>query len=101
MFKKIVVPLDGSEIAEAILPFVQEIAKESGAEMVLVTAVQPVAVWDTTVTVTTLEKEVQSAVDYLKGVMDKVPGKQRCRVARGESAEAILEAAQQENADLI
>lgn len=101
MFKKILVPLDGSETAEAILPFVQVIASQTGAEIALVTAVQPVAVWDTTVTVTTLEKEESSAVDYLKGVMAKVPGKQKCRVARGEAAEAILEAADEESADLI
>lgn len=101
MFKKILVPLDGSETAEAILPFVQEIASHTAAEIVLLTAVQAVAVWDTTVTVTTLEKEETSAVEYLEGVMTKVPGKQRCRVARGESAEAILEAADEEDADLI
>lgn len=101
MFKKILVPLDGSETAEAILPFVQEIASHTDAEIVLMTAVQPVAVWDTTITVTVLENEESSAVDYLKQAMTKVPGKQRCRVVRGEAAEAILEAADEESADLI
>jgi nucleotide-binding universal stress UspA family protein len=101
MFAKILVPLDGSETAEAILPFVQEIATHTGGGIVLMTAVQPVAVWDTTVTVTVLENEESSAVDYLKGVMAKVPGKQTCRVVRGEAAEAILEAADEESADLI
>lgn len=101
MFKKILVPLDGSETAEAILPFVEEIALRASAEIVLMTAVQPVAVWDTTVTVTVLENEESSAVDYLKQVMAKIPGKQRCHVVRGEAAEAILEAADEEAADLI
>jgi len=101
MFKKILVPLDGSETAEAILPFVEEIASQARAEIIVMTAVQPVAVWDTTVTVTVLENEESSAVDYLKQVMAKIPGKQSCRVARGEAAEAILEAADEEAADLI
>jgi nucleotide-binding universal stress UspA family protein len=101
MFKKILVPLDGSETAEAILPWAQEIASRSGGQIALMNAVQPVAVWDTTVTLTTMENEEASAVEYLKSVMAKVPGKQTCRVARGEAAEAILEAAAAENADLI
>jgi nucleotide-binding universal stress UspA family protein len=101
MFKKILVPLDGSETAEAVLPFVEEIAARAGAEIVLMTAVQPVAVWDSTITVTVLENEEASAVDYLKQVMAKIPGKQKSRVVRGEAAEAILEGADEESADLI
>ena len=79
MFKKILVPLDGSETAEAILPFVEEIASQARAEIIVMTAVQPVAVWDTTVTVTVLENEESSAVDYLKQVMAKIPGIQAMR----------------------
>jgi len=101
MFTKILIPLDGSETAEAIVPFVQEIAAHTGAEVILMTAVQPVAVWDTTVTVTVLENEEASAVDYLKQVMARIAGKQKCRVVRGEAAEAILEASDEEAADLI
>ena len=39
MFKRILVPLDGSSLAEAILPQVQELAKTLGAELFLVRAV--------------------------------------------------------------
>ncbi len=35
MFKKILVPLDGSRLSEAILPHVSQLAKSSGAEVVL------------------------------------------------------------------
>ncbi len=35
MFKKILVPLDGSELAEAVLPQVRSIAQCTGAEIVL------------------------------------------------------------------
>jgi nucleotide-binding universal stress UspA family protein len=38
MFKRILVPLDGSSLAEAILPQVQDLAKALGAELFLVRA---------------------------------------------------------------
>lgn len=35
MYKKILVPLDGSELAEAVLPHAEALAKSEGAEIVL------------------------------------------------------------------
>ncbi len=43
MFKKILVPLDGSQLAEAILPEVESLAKTFGAEVVLIRAHMPSA----------------------------------------------------------
>ena len=40
MYKRIVVPLDGSKIAEAVLPHAQELAKALDAELVLLRVVQ-------------------------------------------------------------
>ena len=40
MYKKILVPLDGSELAEKVLPHVAGLAKGSGAEVTLATVVQ-------------------------------------------------------------
>jgi nucleotide-binding universal stress UspA family protein len=37
MIKKILVPLDGSKLAESVLPFVLEIAKKMGTEVAMVT----------------------------------------------------------------
>jgi nucleotide-binding universal stress UspA family protein len=39
MFKKILVPLDGSELSESILPHVSELAKSLGAQVVLLRVV--------------------------------------------------------------
>jgi nucleotide-binding universal stress UspA family protein len=39
MFKKILVPLDGSQLSEAILPHVSELAKSLGAQIVLLRVV--------------------------------------------------------------
>jgi len=40
MYKKILVPLDGSELAEKVLPHAVALAKGSGAEVTLLTVVQ-------------------------------------------------------------
>ena len=39
MFEKLVVPLDGSDLAEAVLPIATELAKGLGATMILVQAI--------------------------------------------------------------
>jgi nucleotide-binding universal stress UspA family protein len=42
MYKKILVPLDGSQLAEAVLPHAEALAKSEGAEIVLLSvAVTP------------------------------------------------------------
>ena len=44
MYKKIIVPLDGSELAECVLPHVESIAKSSGTEeVILITVTERVA----------------------------------------------------------
>lgn len=101
MFKKILVPLDGSEIAEAILPFVQEIAKQTQGQIVLTTAVESSGVWDATASVQVLDKEEQAANDYLKNKAAIIGSAVTGRVTRGEAAEAILTVAEDEKADLI
>ena len=101
MFKKILVPLDGSETAAAILPFVEEIAKQAGAEIVLVTAVQQVGVWDAALTLQVMDKEEAAAVQYLGDQAQKLAGSVRSRVVQGDAASAILSTADDEKADLI
>lgn len=41
MFEKILVPLDGSDVAETVLPYVEEIAAKSRSEVVLMTVSDP------------------------------------------------------------
>jgi nucleotide-binding universal stress UspA family protein len=101
VFKKILVPLDGSQIAEAILPFAQEIAQKAGAEMLLVTAVQQVGVWDATLSLQVMDKEEQAATQYLTDLAIKLGGNVNSRVLHGDAAEAVLTAADSEKADLI
>lgn len=101
MFKKILVPLDGSETAEAILPFAQEVANKCGAELLLVTAVAQVGVWDAALTLQVMEKEGQIAGEYLAEQAAKLGGNVKTSVLQGDAAEAILSEAEKANADLI
>jgi len=41
MYEKILVPLDGSKRAEAILPHVKDIARQFDSEIILITVVEP------------------------------------------------------------
>ena len=102
MFKKILVPLDGSETAEAILPFVREIAQRTDGELIVATAVQQVGVWDATLTLQVMEKEEEMAQQYLGdkvGELTAAGCKAQPRVTRGDAAEAILSLADEEEVD--
>ncbi len=44
MYERILVPLDGSEVAEAILPFVEKIAGPVDAQVILFRVVEPLSV---------------------------------------------------------
>ncbi len=43
MFKTIMVPLDGSNAAEIVFPYVEEIAARSGSEIILASVSEPTA----------------------------------------------------------
>jgi len=101
LFKKILVPLDGSEAAEAVIPFAREIAGRSGGEVVLVTAVQQVGVWDATLSVQVVEREEESAKEYLNEIIGRNGTGLTAKTVQGDAAEAILSAAKEESADLI
>ncbi len=104
MFRKILVPLDGSKIAEAVIPFAREIAARSDAELLFVTVVQQVSVWDAALSLQVLKRESEIAADYLATVERDVSGegqKVATRVLAGDAAEAVLAAADDGGVDLI
>jgi nucleotide-binding universal stress UspA family protein len=104
LIKRVLVPLDGSELSESILPFAAEIAERAGAEILLVTAVQPVGVWDATATAINWEREEKAAKDYIRTVEQRMTAQGhnvRSRAFSGDAAEVILDAAEKEEADLV
>jgi nucleotide-binding universal stress UspA family protein len=102
--KKILIPLDGSETAEAVVPFVLEIASQTGASIALVTAVQQVGIWDATLTLQVMEREEELAQQYLDEQalqLRNAGASAEVQVVRGEAADCILSAAESSGADLI
>jgi len=103
MIKRILVPLDGSDLAESTLPYVEQIATKTGAEVLLLTSVfqddswagHPAPVdhkWVPLIQ-TYLESKAQEL--RAKGIAAKND------IASGPAAEAILARVADENVDLI
>jgi nucleotide-binding universal stress UspA family protein len=107
MYKKILVPLDGSKLAEQILPHVKTIAKAVGGRAILVRAV-PVHTEFLLEAPRESKKWVETAqaraASYLQNVakgLEKAGVKTKAEVLPGEPAAQILSAAEKENVDLI
>jgi len=114
MFEKVLVPLDGSERAEAIIPWVQDLAEKHGSEVTLLRVIDPMP------TVTDMSAmggpmAVQMAQDYVREeqaasekYLDQLGQRFRDigqtvhhKIAYGAVAETILEVANEDNVDLI
>ena len=102
-FRKILVPLDGSECAENILPKVEKLASDLKASVALLR----VAYAHTFPGVDTTEAEVKvvrEAEEYLRKVEERLKAKGfsvDSHVRYGMEAEEILDHAAQEDIDLI
>ncbi len=109
MYKRILVPLDGSELAERILPHVKAIAKGTETEVLLLRAVAapvigPPAIASPAEAKKWIEDERAQAAKYLEGVAKRLKDeglKTKVEVLQGDAAVEALMAAEQQNEDLI
>jgi nucleotide-binding universal stress UspA family protein len=110
MFKTILVPLDGSKRAEAILPHVEDLARRYRAEVVFLQIVEPPPViagiegvmWPPPEReVEQWTKEAESYLAALQRDYDKKGIKARTYVGHGPVVQTIINAAEREEADLI
>lgn len=111
MYKKILVPLDGSLRAEAILPHVEQLAQWSGASLVLMRVVEPTPIvvdpYDPQPAFPfqdDLERQAVEVDTYLAGVAANLAEKgitAERKILRGPIVESILQVADDEQADLI
>ena len=111
MYKKILVPLDGSELAECVLPHVESIAGGCGAASVVFLRVLDTYVPSATYATIneSLIKEIEAgnekgARDYLDGVVRRVKLdsiKVKTELIKGRPAESIAEYATANDIDLI
>lgn len=110
MYNTILVPLDGSQRAEKILPHVEALAQKFGSKLVLVQVVEPVAPlvspYESLPFYTPFEVDhmIEMAKAYLSDVQAKLVDKgiqaESC-VENGPVVFSILSAATREQADLI
>ena len=111
MYGTILVPLDGSKRAEAILLHVEELAQRSSAKVIFIQVVEPVRtvggpggglpgiLYQQRVEQQT--GQAQSYLSALQGEFREKGIKARTRVTHGPVVEAIIKAAAREGADLI
>jgi nucleotide-binding universal stress UspA family protein len=110
MYQKIVVPLDGSMRAEAILPHVEELAHRFGSQVILVRVVElspPIGAVERAYSILRqrdLNQQIREAEAYLSAMQGEFREKGiavRTRVAYGPVVSAIVHTADDEQADLI
>jgi len=109
MYKRVLIPLDGSELAEAILPFAEQVAGPLDAEVVLVRVVEAVSAAEAIAlagvvapdTFAVREMEAKRYLHEVERRLSKKGLRVRTRIALGPPAEAILGAVQTSVADLI
>jgi nucleotide-binding universal stress UspA family protein len=104
MISKILVPLDGSRTAEAVLPLVAHLAKAHKAEVELMTVITPVAIWDAAASMINWNAEEEAARDYIRAKtieLREAGLTAHSTVAFGPAAYAIYDAAKTKSIDFI
>jgi nucleotide-binding universal stress UspA family protein len=109
MYKRLLVPLDGSELAEIALPYAEEIARHLGSEIILVNVRTPTENLDKPEHRAYLSKMVATTEQNIKKSPALKPG-EKVKVASAivgspglltHPAEQILDYAEKENINLI
>lgn len=110
MFKKILVPLDGSPLAEYALTPAFDLAMQNASELIVLNAVEiePIVMPEPTIAIHAIEEELAQTRTrreaYLKSIIRRVmlPSiKPRIVQKFGNPAQVILETAAEEEVDLI
>jgi nucleotide-binding universal stress UspA family protein len=111
MFKKILVPLDGSLLAEKALPYATWLSKQSGAQIVLLRVVPSAVIAPARYSIAEADswlarqsQERRDAEEYLAVMMqrsDLQPLHPQPLIYEGEAAEVIVRAAKHLDVDAI
>jgi nucleotide-binding universal stress UspA family protein len=108
MYEKILVPLDGSELAERAVRHAEEVARGTGAEILLLQAVYiPMPIVPEAVLIAggkVVEEAAREAAEYLEKMAASLRAdgfKVRAMVQERPPADAILHVADREEVDVI
>jgi nucleotide-binding universal stress UspA family protein len=118
MFETVLIPLDGSELAEAAIEPAREIAEKFGSTVLLVRSIDPVThliatqapgVFESPASAEAnvelmeqvVDAERDEATKYLEAIRARLGGRSEYLVIEGQAGDAIVKAAKDRNADLI
>lgn len=108
MYKKILVPLDGSTVAEGVLPHAKSLAYSEGAELILLTvAANPAMDYlfsDPGIAETTVQEQVEKSKAYISTIENDLHSagfKVSTLMRVGSVAEVILSVAEELQVDAI
>ena len=110
MFKRIIVPLDGSTRAERAIPVAARIARASEGSIILLRIVtMPLEIGSQVIplsgfSTTTLDDDINAATNYLAAIAsyDELDGiGLKMKVLTGSAAQKILDGVEEEQADLV
>lgn len=110
MYKTILVPLDGSNRAETILPYVEELAHRFSSKVILFQVVEtpffatPSGQPDITLYLKEMERCIEEATKYLIGFQGEFQKKNldaSIDIGKGPVVEAIINTAERNKVDLI
>ncbi len=104
MIKSILLPLDGSRLAESVLPYASELATKTGAELTLFTSIHQVDAWTGYLAQVDTGQQSELAAVYLKEKAEELRArglKVRTEIVYGAPAETILNYAADQDVDLI
>lgn len=113
MFQRIIVPLDGSALAEATIPYAEGLARDQNTEIILVQAIANAAVQRETRQTGhagfreaerlshNMEELARTYLSSQAEVLQRKGLRVRWEVVLGEAADAITKAAREVNADAI
>ena len=110
MFSKILIPLDGSSLAEKVLPYATQIAQRFNANLVLVRVLPPMVVIPGNHEISSYRSDLLQSIEteanlYLQKIQNNLTSQGLSvkfdLLEGGPVAEMILEAATDQNIDLI
>lgn len=110
MYKCILIPLDGSKRAEAILPHVEELARNFHSKLIFMQVVEPpsIIMGPNTTYLNVFQEEMEEKAKQAKLYLEALNGeflekgiRSKIQISDGPVVDCILNTAESEHADLI
>jgi nucleotide-binding universal stress UspA family protein len=106
MYNRILVPLDGSSLAESVLPHVVAVAISSETKVTLLRVLDPIGAATRPLSVDPVEWQIRKAEadDYLRNLANKIQEagiQATAETMEGKAAESVIDYAHESNAELI